>query len=279
MANTGDLIGLQAEYPTAFADPEALPPVTTLPETFSPEVPTVLTLEMGEQRVYKAIQKILENNPFATIETIQDHLGSCSPSYIKQRTIRLVERNLIVKIQGKGRAKSKFFLPTIGVFAPTENQPTTPPEATGTVLGDAISPNLETMHPDQVRDFAEGHLQAAQPEPDEECRTSETEQKGDIDQIYNECRLSLIAIEDDADLLQIAADVLKGLAAANHLRKGRQKLSECSGKHQVRKESSVDTLKPNTDKGLKVREVLVNLPETNARQGTAECPGGLCSLD
>ena len=37
MANTADLIGLQAEYPTAFADPEATPPMPAPPEPTEPD--------------------------------------------------------------------------------------------------------------------------------------------------------------------------------------------------------------------------------------------------
>ena len=33
MANTADLLALQTEYPTAFADPEAVPIVTAPPES------------------------------------------------------------------------------------------------------------------------------------------------------------------------------------------------------------------------------------------------------
>ena len=63
----------------------------------------------------------------------------------------------------------------------------------GTLLGDAIASNLETMHPDQGRDFAEGHLQA---------------QTG-----------------EDSGVIEF------------------------------------------------------DLPETHARQGSAECPGGMCPID
>jgi len=59
------------------------------------------------------------------------------------------------------------------------------------------------------------------------------------------------------------------LAAANHLRKGRQKLSESSGKPRPLAEVVHEVSAP----------VLINLPETHARKGTAECPGGLCPLD
>jgi len=231
MANTADLIALQAEYPTAFADPESAPPVTT------------------------------------------------------------------------------------------------PPETTGTVLGEAITAELKDMEPDQVRDFVEGHLRA-QTEPDEECRTGETPQlcgnmdaqvwakefverlkdpsflaDGDevgtmlgwfanaimtgydvgysqgvsssnepVSESYSECQYHLDQLKDNPKLLSVAVSFLKKLTDIADLDNAAasKKYHEKAGGLPTRPLSHVvdEVSAP----------ILVDLPETHARQGSAECPGGLCDL-
>jgi hypothetical protein len=89
----------------------------------------------------------------------------------------------------------------------------------GTLLGDAIASNPETMHPDQVRDFAEGHLQA---------------QTG-----------------DDSGVIEFEQKPRKG---GGTLRPLDEVVDEVSA------------------------PIFIDLPETHARQGSAECPSGLCEL-
>jgi hypothetical protein len=161
MANTADLIALQAEYPTAFADPETSPQVTAPPDMPEPD------------------------EECRTGETPQD----------------------------------------------------------GTLLGDEIASNMETMHPDQVRDFAEGYLQA---------------QTGEELSDYERCNIALLQLEYQPLLLGIAARLLENLSeiASIHKRIGQEYFRLAT-------------------QGVN----FFDLPETHARQGTDECPSGMCPID
>jgi hypothetical protein len=93
------------------------------------------------------------------------------------------------------------------------------------------------------------------------------------DQYYNDCRLSLCQLEDDPKLLAIAADFLRKLAdiAAMNNAAASKKYHEKAGGLPPRPLSEVvdEVSAP----------ILIDLPETHARQGTEGCPGGLCPLD
>jgi hypothetical protein len=189
MANTADLIALQAEYPTAFADPEATPEDPTLPE---PD-------EEGR-----------------TGETPQD----------------------------------------------------------GSLLGEAIASNLETMHPDQVRDFAEGHPQEQTGDDSGVIEFEQKERWFDSDKLTAPewCQYYLGQLKNDPRSLSIAADYLEKLADIAEMNRA------VSSKKYHSKGSG--TLRPLDEVVDEVSApIVINLPETHARQGTAECPGGLCSMD
>jgi len=98
-------------------------------------------------------------------------------------------------------------------------------------------------------------------EPDEECRTGETEQTGDELSPYERCNISLLQLEYDPEFLVIAASILEGLATAANVRK------------HIANEPVRQLLQKAADDGL-----LINLPETNARQGTEGCASGMCDL-
>jgi hypothetical protein len=90
-------------------------------------------------------------------------------------------------------------------------------------------------------------------EPDEESGTGETPQMPFSDELTDGewCQHYLQQIEHEPRLMAIAAKVLEELATISDVR------------------GSV----------LPTPVALVELPETFARQGTAECPSGVCPLD
>jgi hypothetical protein len=109
-------------------------------------------------------------------------------------------------------------------------------------------------------------------EPDEEGRTGETEQS-DCDQYYNDCRLSLCQLEDDPKLLAIAADFLEKLtdiAAMNNAASSKKYWDKSGGLPPRPLSHVVDEVSA---------PILVDLPETHARQGMEGCPSGMCGLD
>jgi len=185
MANTADLIALQAEYPTAFADPED----PTLPE---PD-------EEGR-----------------TGETPQD----------------------------------------------------------GTLLGEAIASNLETMHPDQARDFAEGHLQAAQ-----------LILNGDhLDYLLNKEPASKTELYGNMDAQVWAKEFCEKLKDSSFLVDAEDAIGTMIGWFANAIMTGYDN---GYSAGLAAAQTVsddsgvieFNLPETNARQGSVDCPSGMCPID
>jgi len=136
-------------------------------------------------------------------------------------------------------------------------------------------------------------------EPDEEGRTGETEQSDDpsvLDELvarwdrkypdgfvpedsseamthYDWCQFHLSQIEEDLKLMAIAADFLEKLAdiaAMNNAASSKKYWDKSGGLPPRPLSHVVDEVSA---------PVFIDLPETHARQGTAECPGGLCSFD
>jgi hypothetical protein len=209
MANTADLLALQTEYPTAFADPEATQQVTNTAEQIS----------------------IIAGDALVTF--------------------------------GFNADKSD----------PNEETVVPVGEVNGTVLGEAIAAELEAMHPDQVRDFVEGHLRG------------ETEQTGDEVSDYERCNVALLQLEYQPKVLRVVADLLEniaGLAAIQKqinnepIRAALQKVANEGGLDHVF-EGKVSKPAPITQYEVSA-PVLIDLPETNARQGSEGCASGMCDL-
>ena len=97
----------------------------------------------------------------------------------------------------------------------------------------------------------------------------------DIEGDSEDCYFYLSQLEHEPKLVAIAADFLEQLAAVASLK---QQL------HNAPVMKTFQDAVDNTDSKLgdvlraKMSEPFLDLPETFARQGTPECPGGLCSL-
>jgi hypothetical protein len=134
------------------------------------------------------------------------------------------------------------------------------------------------------------------PEPDEDGRTGETQQDGallgdepDEPTLAEQCYLAIAQMEHDPDLMLIAAHVLYQLG---NIQSMKQHLANEPIRQAV--QAAVDsgviefgekprkgggTLRPLDEDVDEVSAPLfIELPETHARQGSAECPGGLCEL-
>jgi hypothetical protein len=103
-------------------------------------------------------------------------------------------------------------------------------------------------------------------EPDEEGRTGETEQLPFSDKLTDAewCQHYLEQISPHSSLVAIAAKVLEELAT----------IADVCTQVVVAPIPEVKIVTPTP-----VSFELVELPETHARQGSADCPGGMCSID
>lgn len=158
-----------------------------------------------------------------------------------------------------------------------------PPESTGTGLGDAIAANLEIMQPDQVRDFAEGHLRA-QTEPDEPSVLDELvaqwerkypdgfvpDDSSEAMTHYDWCQFHLLQLEYEPNLMEIAAEFLEELATIAGMRKHLANEPIRSALQKAANEGQLDHIFN--------KSIVIDLPETNARQGSEGCASGMCDL-
>ena len=121
------------------------------------------------------------------------------------------------------------------------------------------------------------------PEPDEEGRTGETPQdgsllgnasQGEVDQTwasmkaYCRCERLLGQLEDQPLLLEAVANILEQIVSITQLKT--EMVQEFLKSNQLIQ----DAIAKPVDSGV----IEFELPETHARQGSAECPGGLCEL-